>query len=145
MSEVVVVEPITSVVVIQQAIPVVAVAGTGAQGATGATGEQGLTPIFTRQNDINPIVGNTRFYFDGTRTIGQIRASVGTPSTGAPIVVDTLINGVSIGMVSIPAGQNTATISPATTVLANDYATVSILSVGSTIAGADLTLVLTIN
>ena len=139
---VVVVSPVQNVVVVQETVTAISISGTGAQGQTGA---QGLTPIFTRQNDISPVVGNTRFYFDTTRIISQIRASVGTPATGSPIVVDTLINGVSIGTVTIPAGSNTAVLALSKTVYLNDYATVSILSVGSITAGSDLTLVLTIN
>lgn len=142
MSNVVVIQPVENVVVIQPTVPSISISGTGSQGPTGA---QGLVPVFSRQNDISPVVGKSRFYFDSTRVISQIRASVGTPSTGSNVVVDTLVNGTSIGSVTIPAGQNTATLSVSKTVNANDYATVSILSVGSTTSGSDLTLVLTIN
>jgi hypothetical protein len=142
MTDNIIVTPVVTNVEIIADETVLSVASPGPQGATGP---QGLVPIFSRQNLINPVVGNTRFYFDSTRIISQIRASVGTPSTGSPIVVDTLINGVSMGTVSIPANSNTATLATNRTVNLNDYATVSILSVGSTYAGSDLTLVLTIN
>lgn len=133
MSDILIIQPVTTTVEITS------------PGPQGATGAQGLVPIFTRQNEISPLVGKGRFYFDTTRIISQIRASVGVVSVGSAVVVDTLINGASIGTVTIPAGQNTATISISRTVNLNDYATVSILSVGSTYSGADLTLVLTIN
>lgn len=134
------IEPTTLVVTPQEATIV-----TSSSGPQGPTGAPGLVPIFSRQNDLSPVVGNTRFYFDSTRVISQVRASVGTAPTGSNVVVDTLINGVSMGAVTILAGTNTATLTTTKTVNANDYATVSILSVGSTTAGSDLTLVLTIN
>jgi hypothetical protein len=129
-------------VIIQPVVTNLTVTSPGPQGPTGA---QGLVPIFSRQNAISPVVGNTRFYFDSTRVISQVRASLGTAPTGSGATFDTLINGVSIGTVTIAAGQNTATLALNRTVNANDYATVSILSVGSTVAGADLTLVITVN
>lgn len=142
MSDVIIVQPVVSTVVVTENTSNIDVTSPGPQGATGSPG---LVPIFTRQNQLSTVVGNSRFYFDSTRVISQIRASVGTPSTGSPVVVDTLINGASMGTVSIPAGSNTATLATNKTVNLNDYATVSILSVGSTLAGSDLTLVLTIN
>lgn len=132
----------TNTVVVTQVVNAVTVASPGPQGQTGPMGS---VPIFTRQNEISPLVGETRFYFDSTRVISQLRASVGNPSVGSPVVVYTLINGTSIGTVTIPAGQNTATLAINRTVQANDYATVSIVSVGSTYSGANLTLVLTVN
>ena len=122
--------------------PTVTVASVGVQGLTGPAG---LVPVFTRQNDISVVTGKARFYFDSTRIISQVRASLGTPATGSAAVIDTLVNGTSIGTTSIPAGSNTATISISKTVNASDYATISILSVGSTYSGGDLTVTLTIN
>ena len=130
------------IVIVQPVVPTVTI---NASGPVGATGSPGLVPIFTRQNFITPLTGNSRFYFDSTRVIGQVRASLGTPPTGSGAVIDTLINGTSMGTVTIPAGANTATITTSKTVNAGDYATVSILSVGSTNTGADLVVTLTIN
>lgn len=125
--------------------PVVTNLSISSPGPQGPTGAQGLVPIFSRQNTISPVVGNTRFYFDGTRVISQIRASLGTPPTGSGATFDTLVNGVSIGTVTVAAGQNTAVLALNRTVNLNDYVTVSILSAGSSTAGADLTLVITVN
>jgi hypothetical protein len=132
----------SEVVVVQVTQPVVQVTAPGPQGSTGPAGN---VPIFTRQNEISPVVGLTRYYFDGPATINQIRASVGIPSQGSSVVVDTLVNGVSIGTTTIAANSNTATRTLSRAVVANDYVTVSILSVGSAYSGSDLTLVLTIN
>jgi len=142
MSNIVVVQPITPSITVTENTSQLNVTSSGPQGATGA---MGLVPVFSRQNEISTVVGNTRFYFDSTRIISQIRASLGTAPTGSGATFDTLINGVSIGTVTIPANSNTAILTLSKTVYANDYATVSILSVGSTITGSDLTLVLTIN
>lgn len=132
----------SDVIIVQPAVTNLAVTSPGPQGPTGS---QGLVPIFSRQNTISPVVGNTRFYFDSTRVISQVRASLGTAPTGSGATFDTLVNGVSIGTVTIAAGQNTAIVALNRTVNLNDYVTVSILSVGSSTAGADLTLVITVN
>ena len=142
MTDSVIITQTTQNVIVTNQQPSVSISSVGAQGPTGAPG---VVPVFTRQSDISVVTGKARFYFDSSRTITQVRASLGTPSTGAPVVVDTLVNGVSIGTTSIPAGSNTATISIAKSVVSGDYATISILSVGSTYAGGDLTVTLTIN
>jgi hypothetical protein len=134
-----------TVIVIESTSPQVSVNISNAQGPQGQQGAQGLVPVFTRQNDLSVVTGKTRFYFEESRTITKIRASVGTVPTGSGVTVDTLVNNVSIGTITIPAGQNTATLAVAKSVVAGDYATVSILSVGSTTPGTDLTLILTIN
>lgn len=114
-------------------------------GLQGETGLQGSTPIFTRQNEISPVVGLTRYYFEQDRVLASVRASLGIPSTGSPVVIDVLVNGVSIGTVTILAGQNTKLQSFGNLISANDYVTISILSVGSTVSGSDLTVVLVVN
>lgn len=142
MTENITVTQVVSNIVVQPAQSSVIVATAGVQGPTGAPG---VVPVFSRQNEISPLVSKTRFYFDSSRTISQVRASLGTPATGSPAVIDTLINGVSIGTTSIPANANTATTALSKAVSAGDYATISILSVGSTYSGGDLTVTLTIN
>lgn len=122
--------------------PNVTVSSVGQQGPTGPAG---LVPVFTRQNDISVLTGKARFYFDSTRIISQIRASLGTPATGSSVQIGVYVNGSSIGTVTIPANSNTATTAISQTVNAGDYATISILSVGSTYAGGDLTVTLTVN
>lgn len=130
------------VIIVQPVVPNIVVTAPGPQGAQGTPG---LVPIFTRQNEISPVVGLSRFYFDNPGTITQIRASVGIAPVGSGISVATYINGTSIGTVTIPAGAYTAVLQVSESVDNGDYATVSILSVGSQVAGSDLTLVLSIN
>jgi hypothetical protein len=133
----------TSIVV--DVTPNVFTVETSTTGPQGAKGNDGLVPVFSRQNEISPVTGKGRFYFEGNRTITKIRASVGTPATGSSIVVDVLVNGSSIGTTTIPAGEYTATTTLSQAVTTGSYATVSILSVGSTYSGSDLTVVLTVN
>ena len=142
MTENVTVTQVVSNIVVQPAQSSIIVSTVGTQGTTGAPG---VVPVFSRQNEINVSVGKSRFYFDSSRTISQVRASLGTPATGSAAVIDTLVNGVSIGTTSVPAGSYTATTSVSKSVYAGDYATISILSVGSTYSGGDLTVTLTIN
>lgn len=134
-----------TVIVVESITPNVSVTLSNDAGPQGIQGNPGLVPVFTRQNELSVLTGKTRFYFESTRTITQIRASVGTAPTGSAVTVGTFINGVSIGTVTIPAGQNTATLAVSKSVVAGDYATVSILSIGSTTPGTDLTLTLNIN
>lgn len=110
----------------------------------GATGAPGVTPVFTMQDTVGIYTGKNRFYFEATRIITNIRASVGTAPTGSPLVVAVLLNGTSIGTVSIAAGSYTATTTLSQVVNLNDYVTVNVTSVGSTIAGSDLTVTLNI-
>jgi hypothetical protein len=117
----------------------------GATGPQGPTGAPGVVPVFTMQDTITAVTGKSRFYFDSARTITQIRVSAGTAPVGAPVIVDVLVNGVSVGPTTLPAGSNTATLTLSKAVASGDYATVSVLSVGTTTPGSDLTVVLTIN
>ncbi len=111
--------------------------------ATGTAGSSGLNPVFSRQGTLATLTGTQRLYVERTGTIGVVRASVGTPSVGSPVVVDVNKNGTSIlsAPISVAAGQYTATgtISNSSCV-AGDYYTVDIDSVGSTSPGANLTV-----
>lgn len=105
-------------------------------------------PTFSYGGPVSTIVGTQRYYMDRTGIITKVRASVGTAPTGSSLQVGVYKNGnaTAIATVTIPAGSNTATttsISPA--VLANnDYLTISVLSVGSSFPGSDLTAEITI-
>lgn len=116
-----------------------------ARGAMGPVGNPGLVPVFSRQNSLSLATGGTRFYFETARTIASARASVGTPSTGSPIIVGVRINGSTIGTISIDAGTNTKVGFLNVAVQAGDYATIDILSVGSTTSGSDLSVILSID
>lgn len=102
-----------------------------------------IQAVFTKQDTLSAYTGTARYYLDVARTITLLRASVGTAPTGSNIVVTVYKNGVSVGSVTIPAGSYTATTNVNVSASANDYLTVSIISVGSTIAGSDLTVTVT--
>jgi len=89
-----------------------------------------------------------RLYNDSglTRTISKVRASVGTAPTGTSIIVDVLLGGTTVFTTSgnrptVAINGNTATGIPDITSWADGtYLTVNIAQVGSTVAGADLTV-----
>ena len=138
MSEIIVTSPTTATIV---------AATRGPQGAQGPAGTQ---PVFFRSGNIDTQTGASRFYIENAGTLATVRASVGVPATGAPIIVDVLKNGTSVftdpsHRPTIPAGENTATAAPdVTEVDAGDFLTVNIDQVGSINAGADLTVSVTI-
>jgi hypothetical protein len=115
---------------------------TGPTGSTGSVGPAGLMPVFSFVGPIVVYTGKTRLYFEESRTITKIRASLGTAPTGSGVVVGAYLNGSLLQSVTILAGTNTAIVSLSTAVTPGDYVTVSITSVGSVTAGSDLTVVL---
>jgi hypothetical protein len=91
--------------------------------------------------------GKSRIYLESDYVVETVRAAVNTAPTGAALVVDVNRNGTTIytnqsDRPSIAAGTNSATgNNPAvTTLAAGDYLTVDVDQVGSTAAGADLTV-----
>lgn len=92
--------------------------------------------------------GQGRVYIKSSRTITRVRASVGTAPTGASLIVDVLKNGTSIysgtpaNRPTIAAGSYTALggTPTTTTFVSGDYITVSVVQIGSGVAGSDLTV-----
>lgn len=129
----------------------------GAQGPVGVVGQRGpagpigTQPLFQRAGSLATQVGQSRYYFEAEAKIQAVRAAVGSSPTGAPVVVDVNVNGVSIfsspsGRPSISPGQHTATGSPNfTAIFPGDYITVDIDGVGTTNPGADLTVSVTLS
>jgi hypothetical protein len=105
-------------------------------------------PTFSYGGPITVLTGAQRFYMDRIGTLLKFRASVGTAPVGSAIQVAFYKNGgaTAIGTVSIPAGSFTATTTTFTSaVLAvGDYLTISVLAVGSSTPGSDLTAELSI-
>jgi hypothetical protein len=84
----------------------------------------------------------------GTFQVQTIAAMVGTAPTGASVIVDVNKNGSTIygtqgNRPTIAASANSATVGAhtATTVTDGDYITIDIDQIGSTVAGADLVVV----
>lgn len=109
----------------------------------------GLFP-FSKAGTLTTFVGAARLYNDTGRTltISAVRASVGTAPTGTSLIVDVKKNGITIfttqaNRPTIAIGANTSgkvTNMDITSLADGDYLTVDVAQVGSTVAGADLTV-----
>jgi hypothetical protein len=116
------------------------------------TGDKGLSTsseTFSYSGTLATATGAHRLYNDdgATRTIQSVRASVGTQPTGASILVDVNLGGTTI--FSTQSNRPTIAVStstdesgtPDTTAWTDGgYLTVDIDQIGSTVAGADLTV-----
>ncbi|MFF4777622.1 hypothetical protein ACFY05_32825 [Microtetraspora fusca] len=112
--------------------------------------EPGILFPFSRAGNLAVLTGTHRLYNDTgiALTIKAVRASVGTAPTGAAIVVDVRVSGTTIYSVpgnrpTIPAAGNTSgknTAFTTTTIPDGGWFTIDIVQVGSTVAGADLTV-----
>lgn len=121
---------------------------TGASGPIGPTGPGSLMAILTIEGSVQVGSNPLRIYnkFGRTITISSVFASVNTPPTGANLIVDVNKNGTTLfttqaNRPTIVAGTNTDAGTPDVTSWADgDYLTLDVDQVGSTIAGADLTV-----
>lgn len=107
------------------------------------------TQSYSYPGDLTVTAGTARIYNDTARimAIRQVAAAVGTAPVGAAVVLDLRINGISVFADSstrptIADGANVGTgaIPPQTLFMPGDYLTVDIAQVGSSTAGADLTV-----
>ena len=123
-----------------------------AEAATARAAEV-VTNVFSYTGALIVVAGKSRVYNDSGRalTITATRASVGTAPTGAAVIVTIDKNGTSIHATT-PANRPTIAVStftaaggtPDTTAwAAGEYLSVDIAQIGSTIAGADLTVQVT--
>lgn len=94
------------------------------------------------------VTGNGRLYLDSNYVLYRVRIGVGTSPVGASVKVDVKVNGTSIYTVdanrpTVNSGGHTDLGDAAniTTFAPGDYLTVDIMTVGTTTAGSDLTLV----
>lgn len=109
-----------------------------------------LSPItFTKTGTVAVGTGATRWYNDtgGALTLVSVRAAVGTAPTGATLIVDVNNNGTTVygtqtNRPTIAISGNTAEggAMSDTTIADGEYLTVDVDQVGSTVAGADLTI-----
>lgn len=131
------------------------VTGAGIQGATGLQGITGIngyspTYVFTVA-DVLTITDNALIpWIPGAgQDITELLAVVKTAPTGDDIIVEFFIGtlatgvvGASLGTVTIPAGDYTATTGiAATTIGTTKFVAMTINQIGSTIAGANLTAI----
>lgn len=126
----------------------------GTRGPTGAQGPAGIgktVQTFTAPGTLSVYTGKSRFYCPVNFTIGAISVAVGSPPVGSGLTVDVNRNGTTIfttqaNRPTIASGQYTDLSNTPNVVnlLAGDYLTVDIDAVGSSSAGSDLTVIITL-
>ena len=91
--------------------------------------------------------GAVRIPFARAATITNVAVSVNTAPTGASILVDVNKNGTTIfttqgnrPTIAVSTNADNTSTPDVTAIAANDYLTVDVDQVGSTVAGADLTV-----
>ena len=134
------------------ALPLAVLGTSGTQAAPGNDSRftvQPVTNVFSSTGTLIVAAGKSRVYNDSGRTLTILatRASVGTAPTGATLIVDINKGGTTIFTTQTArptialSGFTAAGGTPAVTAWANgEYLTVDIDQVGSTVAGADLTV-----
>jgi hypothetical protein len=121
-----------------------------------ATGLQWAAPVryltLGSSGTLTATAKTARLYVPFACTVTNVAASVGTAPTGASVVADVLLNGTTLWGTN-PGSRPTITATnyadltntPDTTAIAaGDYLTLTIATVGSTIAGADLNVIVTV-
>jgi hypothetical protein len=114
-------------------------------GARGPAGESLI--VYSRDGDLSAGDGGVKRYrFPFPATILGVSAAIATAPTGADVVIDVLKNGVSVLTASklhiLDGFHEAAEVSSfvTQTVVTGEYLTVNIVSVGSIVRGADLTV-----
>lgn len=120
----------------------------GKQGPQGPQGIQGPQASVSMTYSLPGVLytgpGQIRLYFYDNATIGRVISSVGTPPSGASIIIDvnkngTTVYGVQTNRPTIASGLYVATSTPSVTnISAGDYLTVDVDQVGSVVPGSDL-------
>lgn len=120
---------------------------TRAMTAAGAAGTYVKEITFTVPGTLVVGAGAARYYLPTAKTISAVRASVGTAPTGASLIVDVNKNGTTIygtqgnrPTIAISGFTDLGEAASGAVCAAADYLTVDVDQVGSTIAGANLTV-----
>ncbi len=87
--------------------------------------------------------GTVKWYPPSNITFKNIEMFASTPSTGADITINLLKNGVVVGTYSLPAAQGYISQVISFSMIINDYLTIDITGVGSSVSGSDLQIRLT--
>ena len=119
--------------------------------ATALSGGAAAAPIvFSNPGAATTGTGTSRYPIVLPATIHGVVISAGTAPTGASLIVDVNLNGTTIfttqanrPTLSIGSQQSPIVVPDVTLVSTNDYLTVDIDQVGSTVAGSDLVVVVT--
>lgn len=117
--------------------------------ASGHTHTEAVTLAFSKAGTLTTGTGTFRLYSPGgvTWTIAEVRASVGTAPTGATLIVDVNKGGTTIfttqsnrPTIAISGNTDLADAIEVSSLASGEYLTVDVDQIGSTIAGADLTV-----
>lgn len=110
---------------------------------------EGMVP-FSKAGTLTVSTGKGRFRFPFAAVLIGVTAAVDTAPTGASLIADVKKNGATVygtnpgNRPTIAAGANATaaeTVPDTTTIAVGDYLTVDTVQVGSTVAGADLTVI----
>jgi hypothetical protein len=103
--------------------------------------------VYGKSGTLVASTGVARMYFKRAATITNVYASVGTAPTGAAIRIDVNKNGTTIFTtqgnrpdIAVSTFADMTATPDVTSIAASDYITVDIDVIGSTVAGADLTV-----
>jgi hypothetical protein len=130
-------------VVVESDDNTVLISQSGFQGVPGPAHE---TYQFTMQDQIEPAVGTTYIPFDTSAQMLSVQAVTSVSPVGQDIVVDVLINGISVwsnpaDRLTISAGQDESAVITAfdtDSFVAGDRLSVDVVQVGTTNPGEDL-------
>lgn len=107
--------------------------------------------VFSRAGDLTADAGDGRYPVPQDGTIVSVRAAVGTAPTGSSLIVDVNKNGTTVfttqanrPSIAVSGSSSSAAVPDVTSVAAGDLLSVDVDQVGSTIAGADLSVVVLI-
>ena len=105
----------------------------------------GFGIVLSGDAEVGTDVIPSRYYLPCSGTFSKIIAYAKTAPTGDDIIIDVNLNGTSIlnaGNITIPATSNSVTVTSfATTAFyTDDYLTIDIDQIGSSVAGADIVL-----
>lgn len=106
---------------------------------------------FSLAGTCETFTGATRFYVSGSYTISDVRIGVSTAPTGASLIVDVNKNGTTIfgtqanrPTIAVSTFTASSTGMSVTSLTSGDYITVDCDQIGSTVAGSDLVVVITL-
>lgn len=116
-------------------------------GPQGATGQGVTTHTMTLPNELYVLTGKVRFYLQRNYRISAIAVAAGVAPTGDSLIIDIHKNGSTIfttqenrPTISDGANSDLTAVPDVDTLSVGDYLTVDIDQVGSSFAGADLTV-----
>jgi len=93
---------------------------------------------------LESMVGDTRWVAPRNLFIKEIRATVGTASTGADLIIRINKNSTILNTVTVNSGALSSTNDGLSySVSSGDYLTIDITQIGSTVAGSDLNVIIT--